>query len=148
MTRKLIPALALLLSACSTYKEVELTDITDAELMGMNNSTIALRVDARIDNPNRFRIAVEDPDVDLFINGSFVGKGMLDSTLVLERKTAKVYPVYLHADLSGGPLIAMLLSGALNGEMKLGAKGTVVGRSGALRKRFPFEMEETIDLSD
>ena len=42
----------------------------------------------------------------------------------------------------------MLIGGALNGEMKLGVKGTVVGRSGALRKRFPFEMEETIDLGD
>ena len=40
----------------------------------------------------------------------------------------------------------MLLSGALSGEMKLGVKGTVVGRSGLLRKRFPFELEERIDL--
>jgi hypothetical protein len=30
--------------------------------------------------------------------------------------------------------------------MKLGVKGTVVGRSGLLRKRFPFELEERIDL--
>lgn len=138
----------LVLSSCSTYKDVELTDITGVELLGMNAESVALRVDARIDNPNGFRIAVEDPDVDLFLNDRFVGKGRLDSALVLDRKVARVYPVYLRADLAGGPLAVMLITAALNGKAKLGVKGTVVGRSGALRKRFPFEMEEMIDLRD
>jgi hypothetical protein len=43
-------------------------------------------------------------------------------------------------------VLFMLLGGALSGELKLGAKGTVAGRSGMLKKRFPFELEETIDL--
>lgn len=137
-----------LLSSCSSFKEVQLTDITAVEVLKMDARSVALRVDARIDNPNRFTIAVEEPDVDLFINDSFIGKGVLDSALVLDRRTAMVYPVYLHADLQGGPLLVMLLSGTLNGEMKLGAKGTVAGRSGMLKKRFPFELEQTIDLGD
>lgn len=136
------------LASCSSYKEVELTDITSVELLGMNAQSVSLRVDARIDNPNGFRITVEDPDVDLFLNDRFVGKGRLDSALVLDRKTARVYPVHLHAELAGGPLAVMLIAAAMNGKAKLSAKGTVVGRSGALRKRFPFEMEEMVDFSD
>lgn len=138
----------LLLNSCSPYKEVELTDITNVELLGMDAKSIALRVDARIDNPNGFSIALEEPDVDLFLNDNYVGKGVLDSTLVLDRKTAKVYPVYLHADLAGGPLLVMLISSAMNGEAKLTVKGTVTARSGALRKRFPFELEEMIEFND
>ncbi|MBL0129672.1 MAG: LEA type 2 family protein [Flavobacteriales bacterium] len=134
--------------SCSPYKEVELTDITNVELLSMDARTVALRVDARIDNPNGFTIAVEEPDVDLFLNDKYIGKGLLDSVLVLDRKTAKVYPVYLHADLEGGPLIGMLITSALSGQVKVGVKGTVAGRSGAFRKRFPFEMEEVIDLRD
>ncbi|MBK9175084.1 MAG: hypothetical protein IPM46_01860 [Flavobacteriales bacterium] len=134
--------------SCSSYKEVELTDITGVELLGMNAQSVSLRVDARIDNPNGFRIIVEDPDVDLFLNDRFVGKGKLDSALVLDRKTAKVYPVHLRAELVGGPLAVMLIAAAMNGQAKLGVKGTVAGRSGALRKRFPIEMEEMIDLHD
>jgi LEA14-like dessication related protein len=137
-----------MLSSCSPYKEVELTDITNVELLSMDARMVALRVDARIDNPNGFPIALEEPDVDLFLNDSYVGKGVLDSTLVLERKTAKVYPVYLHADLAGGPLLVMLISSAMRGEAKLTVKGTVSARSGALRKRFPFEMEEMIDFNN
>ncbi|MBK7384679.1 MAG: LEA type 2 family protein [Flavobacteriales bacterium] len=134
--------------SCSPYKEVELTDITNVELLSMDARTVALRVDARIDNPNGFTIAVEEPDVDLFLNDKYIGKGLLDSALVLDRKTAKVYPVYLHADLEAGPLIGMLITSALIGQVKVGVKGTVSGRSGAFRKRFPFEMEEVIDLRD
>ncbi len=136
------------LTSCSAYKEVELTDITNVEVLKLDARSVALRLDARIDNPNGFTIAVEEPDVDLFINDKYIGKGVLDSALVLDRKAAKVYPVYLHANLEGGPLLMMLLSGALSGEMKLTAKGTVAGRSGMVKKRFPFEVEEMIHFGD
>ena len=142
----LIASAVLLLASCSSYDEVELKDITNVEVLRMDGQQVALRVDALVNNPNGFKIHVEDPDVDLYLNDRFVGKGLLDSALVLERKSTQVYPVYLHADLQGGPLLFMLLGGALSGELKLGAKGTVAGRSGMLKKRFPFELEETIDL--
>jgi LEA14-like dessication related protein len=134
------------LASCSGYEEVELKDITHVEVLRLTGSQVALRVDALVSNPNGFKIQVEDPDVDLYLNDRFVGKGMLDSTLVLERKATRVYPVYLRADLQGGSTMLMLLGGALSGQIKLGAKGTVAGRSGMLKKRFPFELEETIDL--
>jgi LEA14-like dessication related protein len=142
----MITMAVLLVSSCSTYDEVELKDITNVEVLRMDGKQVALRVDALVNNPNGFKIHVEDPDVDLYLNDRFVGKGLLDSALVLERKSTQVYPVYLHADLQGGPVLFMLLGGALSGELKVGAKGTVAGRSGMLKKRFPFELEETIDL--
>ncbi|MBL7982656.1 MAG: LEA type 2 family protein [Flavobacteriales bacterium] len=142
----LVASAVLLLASCSSYDEVELKDITNVEVLRMDGKQVALRVDALVNNPNGFKIHVEDPDVDLYLNDRFVGKGLLDSALVLDRKSTKVYPVYLHADLQGGAVLFMLLGGALSGELKLGAKGTVAGRSGMLKKRFPFELEETIDL--
>jgi len=134
------------LASCSGYEEVELVDISDVEVRHFDGRSVALRVDAMVRNPNGFKIHVEDPDMDLYINDRFIGKGLLDSALVLDKRSSKVYPVYLHADLQGGPLLLMLITGAMGGDMKLTAKGSVVGRSGVLRKRFPFEMEEMIDL--
>ncbi|MCB9183245.1 MAG: LEA type 2 family protein [Flavobacteriales bacterium] len=139
---------AWLLSSCSSFKEVELKGITGAELMRMDGQRISLRVDALVDNPNGFRIAVEEPDVDLYVNDQYIGKALLDSALVLERRSSAIYPVYLHTDLAGGPLLAMVIMGAMQGEMKLAAKGTVAGRSGALRRRFPFELEQVVNLSE
>lgn len=140
--------LALVLTSCSTFKEVELKGVTGAELLRMDGNSMAMRIDAVVDNPNGFRIAVEEPDVDLFINDRFIGKAQLDSALVLEKRTSAIYPVYLHTDLNGGPVLAMLIMSAMQGEIKVAAKGTVAGRSGSISRRFPFELEQVVDLSD
>lgn len=127
------------------YEQVKLKDIPDIRVQRLDAQGIAVRVEAAVDNPNNYRIQVLDPDVDLYVNDKFIGKGVLDSALVLEKKSTRVYSIPLHADLEGGSLLMLLLSGALNGgNVKLAAKGTVVGKVGLLRKRFPFEFEETI----
>jgi LEA14-like dessication related protein len=139
-------AAALLLGACSSYEDVELCDIRGVEVLHMDGRRIAVRVDVQVNNPNSYRIHVEDPDVDLYFNDTPVGKGLLDSVVVLEGRADRVYPVHLHADVAGGPLLMVMLGGALSGQVKLGMKGTVLARSGILRKRFPFQLEETIQL--
>ena len=143
----LLLSLLLLFTGCFSYKHVQLHDITNVKVEKMDAKGIALRVDALIENPNGYKIHVLDPDVDLYLNDKFIGKGLLDTALVLEKKKSRVYSIPLHADLHGGSLLMMLLTGALNSDdVKLGAKGTVVGKAGLIRKRFPFEVEEMIEL--
>ena len=133
------------LAACTSYEQVELKDITNIKVDRMDAKGIAVRVDALVHNPNNYRIQVLDPDVDLYVNDKFIGKGILDSTLILEKNSTKVYTVPMHAELQGGALLMVLVSGVFNGnEVKLAAKGTVVGKVGLLRKRFPFEFEERV----
>ncbi|MCC6839775.1 MAG: LEA type 2 family protein [Flavobacteriales bacterium] len=132
------------LSACLSYKPVELVDVTGIQVERLDAKGIAVRVDALVNNPNNYRIHAQEPDVDLFVNDKFVGKGVLDSTITLQPRSTQVYSIPMHADLQGGSLLMVLLSGALGGEVKLAAKGTVVGRVGLFRKRFPFEFEERI----
>lgn len=148
MNRLLLLLPAALLAACSPVQDVVVQDITGVELKGLGPQRLSLRVDARVENPNGFRIHVEDPDVDLFLNDRFVGKAVLDSALVLAPKATAVYPVHLHADLQGGPLAIMLIGSALSGQVKVGAKGSVAGRSGPLRKRFPFEVSHVVSLRE
>lgn len=146
--RLLLPLFLLLcisLSSCLSYKQVELIDVTNIQVERMDAKGIAVRVDAVVNNPNNYRIHAQDPDVDLYVNGKFVGKGVLDSALTLQKKSTQVYSVPMRAELQGGALLMVLLSGVFGGnEMKLAAKGTVVGRVGLLRKRFPFEFEERV----
>ena len=135
------------LTGCLGYKEVVLEEIRSVELARWEPKAIHLRATVRLSNPNGYRIHVLDPDVDLFLNDRFVGKGVLDSALVLGKRSDVVYTIPMHADLAGGDVFLQLLSGALKGSVKVGAKGTVLGKAGLLRKRFPFSMDEVIDLS-
>lgn len=146
MLRLLPLLLSMSLSSCLSYKEVELIDVTDIRVERMDARGVAVRVNALVNNPNNYRIHAQEPDVDLYLNDKFIGKGVLDSVITLLPKTTQVYSIPMHAELQGGSLLMVLLSGALGGnEVKLAAKGTVVGRVGLFRKRFPFEFEETID---
>lgn len=144
--RPLLPLFLLLsLASCLSYQQVELVDVTNIRVERMDAKGIAVRVDAVVNNPNNYRIHAQDPDVDLYVNDKFIGKGVLDSTLTLKKQTTQVYSVPMHAELQGGALLMVLLSGVFGGnEVKLAAKGTVVGRVGLLRKRFPFEFEEKV----
>lgn len=141
----LLLTLLLSLSSCLSYKQVELVDVTNIQVDRMDAKGIALRVDALVHNPNNYRIQVLDPDVDLFVNDKFIGKGILDTALVLSKNSRQVYSIPLHAELQGGALLMVLMSGVFGGnEVKLAAKGTVVGKVGLLRKRFPFVFEERV----
>ncbi len=140
--------LPLLLISCSGYEDVILHDVKDIEVTRFDGKGVALRVQAEIENPNGFRISAVDPDVDLFLNGTLIGKGLLDSAIVLEKRSTKIYSIPMHAEFKGGSAMMLLLAGALAGEMEFSAKGTIAGKAGFIRKRFPFELTETIDLGN
>lgn len=143
----LLPILPLLFTSCLSYRPVELMEVSHIRVVRMDAKGIAIRVDAKVKNPNNYRIHAQDPDVDLFVNDKFVGKGLLDSVLTLEKQSEQVYSVPLHADLKGGTMLMVLLSGVFGGnELQVAAKGTIVGRVGILRKRFPFAFTEKVEL--
>jgi hypothetical protein len=140
----------LFLSGCLSYKEVELKAVNDVAVDRLDRDGLAARVNLTIHNPNGYRIKVIDPDVDLFLDEVNVGKVLLDSAMVLEKRSTRTYTIPLHASFAGrtGPALFTIMAAALRGRTKLGAKGTVTGKALLVRKRFPFELEHSIDLND
>ncbi|MBZ0207720.1 MAG: LEA type 2 family protein [Flavobacteriales bacterium] len=138
----------ILISGCMSYSEVELVSVRNAELTRFDARGLSATITAEVYNPNNFRINVMDPDMDLYINDVAMGKATLDSTIVLTPNCSCTYTVPLHATFTNGQagLLPLLLTSALNGTIKLGVKGTVLGKARSLRKRFPFEVEQQIDL--
>jgi hypothetical protein len=148
-TLPILSLLALtLLPGCLSYREVALRGVEDVQVERLDRKGIAVQVLATIENPNGYRIQVKDPDVDLYLDGTFVGKATLDTTVTLDKRCTRTYTVPLHADLStgGAPAMMVLLGAALKGDVLLGANGSVVGKAFLVSKRFPFEIEQRIDL--
>lgn len=140
-------AVLLLLSGCMRYNEVKLLGVQGAQLTRLDGKGLSVIVLAEVSNPNKYKISLSDPDVDLYLNDRLVGKAVLDSTVVLAANTTRTYRVPLHTDFSqDANLLPMLLGGALSGSMKVGAKGSIVAKARLLHKRFPFEAEQQIDL--
>lgn len=139
----------LFLTGCTNYREVVFKGVESVSVGRFDQQGMQLTADVRLENPNNFRIKVSDPDVDVFLNGFYLGKAHLDERVILPKRTDATYHVPLHADFdgTGSNVLTAMLSAALSGKGELRVKGTVTGGIGfLLRKKFPFEETETIDL--
>lgn len=138
--------LPLLLTSCVNYRDVTFHGVRNVNVRPASGSILAFTIDAEVENPNGFRIKLKDPEVDLWYNGQHVGKGSLDSTVVLDKRSRKVYPVYVSADTKGklGPILLGGLGSLINGTTEVRAAGTVKGQVGIFSKRFPFDIRDTL----
>lgn len=137
-----------MLSSCS-YKEVVFKGVHDVKVGKFDKSGMEVTANVALENPNSYSIKVKDPDVDVFLNNLYLGKAHLDHMVVLGAHSSEVYIIPMHAsfDGGGGNVLAALISTAISGKGELKLKGTVTGGVGPfLRKKFPFEETETIDL--
>ncbi|MBK8340259.1 MAG: LEA type 2 family protein [Flavobacteriales bacterium] len=139
---------SMLMIGCASYEDVTLEGVDEVSITSMDAQGSAIRAVVRVHNPNNFKITVQDPDVDLYINDAFIGKALLDSAVNLSPRSTETVLIPMHAQLQGAglPILVFGLGAALGGEMRLRAEGTVVGRAGLLRKRFPFKLEERVEM--
>lgn len=149
MLKQLLLVLSIaLFTGCFSYKEVELVGIRSFEMTNLDGKGIAATVGVEMKNPNGYKIKIKDPDVDMSINGIGIGKATLDSTVVLRPRSTQVYrvPLRVNFQLDQAGILPGLAMGLLTGSVRLGVKGTVVGKAGFLKKRFPFADERVIEL--
>lgn len=149
MNRHLTALFAIvLLSGCMRYSDVEFVGVQDVQVTRLDATGLSATVTVEVNNPNNYRISVTEPDVDLYINDVAMGKATMDSIVTLDPASSRTYALPLHATFTNGQasLLPLLMTVALSGSVKLGLKGTAVGKAGALRKRFPFEVDQQVDF--
>jgi Late embryogenesis abundant protein len=142
----LLSGIVLLLTGCLRYEEVELLGVERIAVERWDAEGLAVHAFVRMQNPNNYRIHVEDPDVDLYLNGSHLGKATFSGPVVLQADATQTVDVPLVARFENGA--GGLLNGGLallfGKSMDLEARGTVRGRAGLLRKRVPFTFAQSI----
>ncbi|MBL0133813.1 MAG: hypothetical protein IPP79_07310 [Chitinophagaceae bacterium] len=92
MSKCLFPTLCcLLLFACKT-KDLEYLSFNNMKMvkLGYPESTVSLEVTCY--NPNKFGMRLESMNTDVFINGDFLGKAMIDSMLDVPKKRHVHHP--------------------------------------------------------
>ncbi|MBK8950751.1 MAG: LEA type 2 family protein [Flavobacteriales bacterium] len=129
------------LTGCTTYREVTVDGVENVRLAGMDAQGMAVRVEVRVTNPNRYRIHVHDPELDLYLNETRIGTAVLDTPLTVPARSTSTLRIPLHARVDGGPLLVMGLGMLLGDRPVLRAEGTVGARAGLVRKRFPIRLE-------
>ncbi len=128
-------------TGCMPLREVTLDAVDGIRPIGLDSGGLGVRADVRVTNPNGQRIVVDEPRIDLLLDGRRIGTATLDDPIVLPARHSGAMNVLFHARLDGGQLAVMGLGMLLGDRPVLRAEGSVRVRSGLLSRRIPVQLE-------
>jgi len=127
-----------LLSACSSYKDVQFKGTENFKIGKLEGKKLSFTFDAKLFNENGYTIKIKPCDLDLFINDQPMGIIHLDEKVKIKRKSETTVTVPITAELGPGAL-AKLATFKLRKTVSVRLKGTVKGGV------FIFSKKEEID---
>lgn len=145
----LLLVMMLSLQACFDYEEVHFRGVQDVSVLERTEDLIKLKVDVKVDNPNKFNIKVKKSTMSIYINDKYVGKTTLSDKIIIKKNTEDVYGVVLDASARDLLKAAMgSLGGLMKGDVKIRLTGDVKGSVYGVTKKVPVDVEENINLKD
>lgn len=141
--------IALLFQSCFEYEDVDFKGMESYNVEEQNNDNILVRLDLRVNNPNKYNITIKKTKLDVSINGKKIGQTEMKNDIKLKKKTEAVYPVRLkmnRGDIMKGAMSS--LGGLFGGSVKVGVKGNVKAKAYGIGKKFPLEFEQPVNLGD
>ena len=84
-----------ILTGCSIYKTVDIGDVNNVDFKGMVDNKVNLNLKVPISNPNGYKIKIKSMNLDLKINGNYIGKMTIADVIVIPKKSeeVQVFPV-------------------------------------------------------
>ena len=135
------------LTSCFDYEDVEFKGVQNFGLEGRLGGNITVRIDLNVNNPNNYNIKIKKSSLDVFVNGSKVGKTKMKNNIVLKKNQQDVYPLYLtfsEKELKGSALSS--IGSLLTGSMKVRIKGDIKAKVYGVGKKFPIDVEEPVSF--
>lgn len=88
-TRKIVVLIliTITLSSCNAYKMVNIGDVQKVDFKGMVNNKISLELQVPVSNPNTYKIKIKSMDLDVSINGSYIGKMKNPNQIIIPPKS-------------------------------------------------------------
>ena len=138
-------ALALLFASCKifTFDNPELRGKEEIKVSKINGKTIEFTATAKIYNPNWYGIKVKPSELDLYVEGEYMGKVHLDKKIKLKRKKENDIQATFTATLEDCALFKALKF-ATKKEIKVRLKGRIKGGVFIFSKKFEFDETKTV----
>jgi LEA14-like dessication related protein len=140
-------ALAMFTSSCS-FQELELIKMEKIDITKMSAKEIELQIVARVNNPNGYKVAIVDSDLEIYVNDQHVGKARIENKVKFPARTTASQLIVLSNKpgnvLAAGFSSLMAIFGSKS--MKVTIKGKVKGRAGLVGKNIDVEFTEHVRL--
>ena len=133
--------------SCSSVEEVRIGPATGVEINGFSGKQVSFKVMIKIENPNRQSFTLSTLDLDVLLNGIYIGKIKSTEKVNIPKRSSQVYTFPLSAELKGLSLSVFALADLfLHRYIDVELKGMAKINSGLMRKKFPINEQEKIQL--
>ncbi len=144
MKKWIAPALlSILLFACKT-KELEYLSFDHLKVvkLGYPNSTISL--DVTCYNPNKFGLNLTRMESDVYINKEYLGKAILDSSILVPKRDTFLIPVKMEVKMGGTmtSILQLMNSSADSTTLLIRLEGKAKLKKGGIFLNYPIKYEE------
>lgn len=133
--------LTILISGCSSVKEIQIGDIKDVRLNSIENNLVGLELDLPVTNPGNFKIKIIDMDFDISVNGKHLGKMTNPEKIMIPSKYDNIQTFPVQIELTN------ILSGALSIYRLRNMKNFEIQITGKVKAR-SFLYIKTIDVDE
>ncbi len=111
------------------FKEPQFVDARNFALKSLGMQTSTVYTDLYFYNPNGFGIQMKKADLDIYVDGRFIGHTLIDTLINIPRKDTFSIPVNMDVEMK--KLFPNALSLLMNEEVELAIEGTAkLGKSG------------------
>lgn len=137
--------LLLTMSSCEVH-EVSLSELKKVTLNKLEQRELHIDVTAVLDNPNSFKINVAGSDLDLYLEGRYIGKATLKNNVTLNANSEEAYDLEIKAvgENFNQEMLPVMLTAALSGKVTVRLKGDIKGKILFFSKKVPIDITEDV----
>jgi LEA14-like dessication related protein len=141
-------ASALLLTACSNFKEIECTGVKGFKVNKINTEGISADIFLGIKNPNNYGFSIYKSECDVTYSGIYLGRAKLTKRVRIKAKEEETYGFTLSSDFKDVNVMSVLklLNGASRKDL-LEVKGEIKTGKFFMTKKMPVDVKEKIGIN-
>ena len=139
--------ITLLLSGCKVYQPVNISNVDNVDFKGIVNNKISLELKVPIENPNWYKIKIKSMDLDVTVNGKYLGKMKNNEEIIIPAKsdTVQIFPVDIYVkNLLGSMSTLYKMRKAKSVEMKI--EGTMKVKAFLSAKTIEISEKQNVSL--
>jgi LEA14-like dessication related protein len=137
------------LQGCRVYRDVEFKGVKETRFTSFNAQGVSCEFDVEVYNPNPYKITLMQSDVNLFLEGTRLGKVQLPESAVLHAENSTILKLTCKAEPASIPkIVGGAIGLVFKKDVVIEGKGMVTAKASLVTKTVPVEFTQRVKKED
>ena len=141
--------LVFVLQGCRVYRDAQFKGVKETRFTSFNAQGVSCEFDVEVYNPNPYKITLMQSDVNLFLEGTRLGKVQLPESAVLHAENSTILKLTCTAEPSSIPkIVGGAIGLVFKKDVVIEGKGMVTAKASLVTKTVPVEFTQRVKKED